>query len=100
MENFFKQQMGSPPSNLIGEGGYGYVYKGIFNSSEQIVVVKVLNLYECGVNKSFVTECEALKNIRHRNFVKIITSCSSIDFRGNDFKALVFEFMENGSLES
>ncbi|KAL7182358.1 hypothetical protein ACSBR1_041127 [Camellia fascicularis] len=96
----FQATNGFSPSNLIGEGGYGYVYKGIFNSSEQIVVVKVLNLYECGVNKSFVTECEALKNIRHRNFVKIITSYSSIDFRGNDFKPLVFEFMENGSLES
>ncbi|GMP95392.1 hypothetical protein CsSME_00044465 [Camellia sinensis var. sinensis] len=96
----FQATNGFSPSNLIGEGGYGYVYKGILNSDEQIVAVKVLNLYECGANKSFVTECEALKNIRHRNLVKIITSCSSIDFRGNDFKALVFEFMENGSLES
>ncbi|CAL5429437.1 unnamed protein product [Camellia sinensis] len=96
----FQATNGFSPSNLIGEGGYGYVYKGILNSDEQIVAVKVLNLYECGANKSFITECEALKNIRHRNLVKIITSCSSIDFRGNDFKALVFEFMENGSLES
>ncbi|KAG1360787.1 putative Receptor kinase-like protein Xa21 [Cocos nucifera] len=31
--------------------------------------------------------------------VKIITACSGVDFRGNDFKALVLEFMENGSLE-
>ncbi|XP_077239119.1 receptor kinase-like protein Xa21 [Tasmannia lanceolata] len=43
-------------------------------------------------------ECEALRNIRH-NLIKILTSCSSIDFEGNDFKALVFEFMPNGSLE-
>ncbi|KAL7182438.1 hypothetical protein ACSBR1_041192 [Camellia fascicularis] len=70
------------------------------NSGEQIVTVKVLNLHEHGATKSFVAECEALKNIRHRNLVKIITSCSTIDFRGNDFKALVFEFMENGGLES
>ncbi|KAL5721076.1 non-specific serine/threonine protein kinase [Ranunculus cassubicifolius] len=44
-------------------------------------------------------ECKSLSNIRHRNLVKIITSCSSTDFEGNDFKALVFEFMSNGSLE-
>ncbi|CAL5428618.1 unnamed protein product [Camellia sinensis] len=96
----FQATNGFSPSNLIGEGGYGSVYKGILNSDEQIVAVKVLELHEHGANKSFVTECEALKNIRHRNLVKIITACSSIDFKGNDFKALVFEFMENGSLEN
>jgi len=43
--------------------------------------------------------CEALRNLRHRNLVKIITACSSIDNRGNDFKAIVFDFMPSGSLE-
>ncbi|XP_058222993.1 probable LRR receptor-like serine/threonine-protein kinase At3g47570 [Rhododendron vialii] len=59
-----------------------------------------IKLHERGGNKSFQAECEALKNIRHRNLVKIITSCSSTDFKRNDFKALVFEFMENGSLDN
>ncbi|XP_027183031.1 probable LRR receptor-like serine/threonine-protein kinase At3g47570 isoform X2 [Coffea eugenioides] len=45
-------------------------------------------------------ECEALRKIRRRNLVKIITSFSSIDFRGNEFKALVYGFMANGSLEN
>jgi hypothetical protein len=31
--------------------------------------------------------------------VKIKTTCSSVDLRGNDFKALVYDFMPNGSLE-
>ncbi|XVF19886.1 hypothetical protein REPUB_Repub11eG0149700 [Reevesia pubescens] len=35
----------------------------------------------------------------HRNLVKIISACSSIDFQGNPFKALIYEFMHNGSLE-
>ncbi|CAL5432204.1 unnamed protein product [Camellia sinensis] len=96
----FPATNGFSPSNLIGEGGYGSVYKGILNSDEQIIAVKVLKLHERGANNSFVTVCEALKNIRHRNLVKIITACSSIDFKGNDFKALVFKFMENGSLEN
>ena len=43
-------------------------------------------------------ECEAWRGIRHRNLLKIITSCSNIDFQGNDFKALVYEFMPNGTL--
>ncbi|XP_059639147.1 probable LRR receptor-like serine/threonine-protein kinase At3g47570 [Cornus florida] len=87
-------------ANLIGAGSYGSVYKGILNSGEEIVTVKVFNLQLLGANKSFLAECEALRNIRHRNLVKIITSCSSMDFKGNDFKALVFEFMPNGTSES
>ncbi|CAL5432176.1 unnamed protein product [Camellia sinensis] len=71
--------------------------EGVFTN---ISAFSVLKLHERGANKSFVTECEALKNIRRRNLAKIITACSSIDFKGNDFKALVFEFMENGSLEN
>ncbi|XP_028115651.1 probable LRR receptor-like serine/threonine-protein kinase At3g47570 [Camellia sinensis] len=82
------------------QGGHGSIYKGILNSGEQIIAVKVFKLHERRANKSFVTECEALKNIRHRNLVKIITTCSSIDFKGNNFKALVFEFMEKGCLEN
>ncbi|GAV76585.1 Pkinase_Tyr domain-containing protein [Cephalotus follicularis] len=46
-----------------------------------------------------MAECEALKSLRHRNLVKVLTTCSSVDYHGNDFKALVYEYMVNGSLE-
>ncbi|XP_058089318.1 putative receptor-like protein kinase At3g47110 [Magnolia sinica] len=85
--------------NLIDEGSYGSVYKGILDRDETLVAVKVLNLHQRGASRSFLAECEALRNIRHRNLVKIITACSSIDFKGDDFKALLFEYMPNGSLE-
>ncbi|XP_077240332.1 uncharacterized protein LOC143881225 [Tasmannia lanceolata] len=75
-------------ANLIGVGSYGTVYKGILGREKNIVAVK-----------SFIAECKALRNIRHRNLVKILTSCSSMNFGGDDFKALVFEYMPNGSLE-
>lgn len=63
------------------------------------MAAKVLNLTEKGAAKSFVEECNALRGIRHQNLIKIITTCSSIDSKGDDFKAIVFEFMPNGSLE-
>ncbi|KAK2973293.1 hypothetical protein RJ640_029743 [Escallonia rubra] len=88
------------PSNLIGEGRYGSVYKGSLNSGEHIVAVKVLKLQERGANKSFMAECDVLRILRHRNLIKIITVCSSLDFKGKDFKAFVFEFMPNRSLDS
>ncbi|ONI03273.1 hypothetical protein PRUPE_6G248000 [Prunus persica] len=85
---------------LIGSGSFGSVYKGVLPSDERVVAVKVLNLQQPGAFKSFIDECKALKSIRHRNLLKIVTACSSIDNQGNDFKSLVFEFMENGSLDS
>ncbi|KAL5578640.1 hypothetical protein UlMin_011082 [Ulmus minor] len=85
--------------NLIGSGSFGSIYKGILDGEEKFVAVKVLKLQKKGATKSFMSECKALRNIRHRNLVRILTSCSSVDHKGNEFKALVFEFMENGSLE-
>nr|XP_004308371.2 PREDICTED: putative receptor-like protein kinase At3g47110 isoform X4 [Fragaria vesca subsp. vesca] len=90
---------GFSSANLIGLGAFGSVYKGILAEDRVVVAVKVFNMLHRGASKSFISECEALRNIRHRNLVKIVTACSSIDFNGNDFKALVYEFMENGSLE-
>ncbi|BFG22823.1 hypothetical protein CerSpe_090970 [Prunus speciosa] len=95
--DLLKATNGFSSQNLIGAGSFGSVYRGILNEEERIVAVKVLNVQSSG--ESFIAECEALKNIRHRNLVKLLTVCASIDFQGNDFKALVYEFMMNGSLE-
>ncbi|KAK2373542.1 putative LRR receptor serine/threonine-protein kinase [Trifolium repens] len=90
---------GFSPTNLIGSGSFGFVYKAKFVSEDHVVAVKVLNLQKKGAHKSFIVECNALKNIRHRNLVKILTCCSSTDYKGQEFKALVFDYMKNGSLE-
>ncbi|KAJ9129912.1 hypothetical protein P3X46_035212 [Hevea brasiliensis] len=97
--SILKATDGFSSSNLIGSGKFGCVYKAKFDQEESPVAVKVLNLQRQGAFKSFIAECEALRNIRHRNLVKILTACSSVDFQGNDFKALVYDFMVNGSLE-
>ncbi|XP_045824641.1 putative receptor-like protein kinase At3g47110 [Trifolium pratense] len=83
---------------LIGIGSFGSVYKGYLNQGNTIAV-KVLDTLRTGSLKSFFAECEAMKNSRHRNLVKLITSCSSVDFKNNDFLALVYEYLSNGSLE-
>ncbi|PRQ58193.1 putative protein kinase RLK-Pelle-LRR-XII-1 family [Rosa chinensis] len=90
-------------ANLVGVGSFGSVYKVVLvtpsHEAQLIVAVKVFNMLRWGASNSFAAECEMFRNIRHRNIVKIVTTCSSVDFRGNDFKALVYECMENGSLE-
>ncbi|XP_058221157.1 putative receptor-like protein kinase At3g47110 [Rhododendron vialii] len=86
------------PRNFIGSGSFGSVYKG-YLQPEKPVAIKVLNVDETRSWKSFLAECAALRNVRHRNLVKLITSCSSMDFKNNNFLALVYEFMTNGSLD-
>nr|XP_027082509.1 receptor kinase-like protein Xa21 [Coffea arabica] len=91
---------GFSPENLIGSGNFGSVYKGrLEKQGNKLVAVKVLDLQKNGASKSFKAECKALRNIRHRNLVSIVSYCSSIDSKGDEFKALIYEFMENGNLD-
>ena len=89
---------GFSSANLIGKGS-GSVYKGTLDQGRHMVAVKVLNLSHRGASKSFMAKCGALRNIRHRNLVKVLTACSGIDYQGHDFKDLVYEFLRNGNLD-
>ncbi|XP_037497416.1 putative receptor-like protein kinase At3g47110 isoform X1 [Jatropha curcas] len=99
-EKILKATNGFSLENLLGVGSFGTVYKGNLKENGGFVAVKVINLQQQGAAKSFMAECNVLQNVRHRNLVQIITSCSSIDFQGNDFKALIYEYMPNGNLEN
>ncbi|CDP16556.1 unnamed protein product [Coffea canephora] len=91
---------GFSPENLIGSGNFGTVYKGrLEKHGNKLVAVKVLDLQKNGASKSFKAECKTLRNIRHRNVISIMSYCSSIDSKGDEFKALVYEFIENGNLD-
>uniref|UniRef100_A0A8I6WJR1 Receptor kinase-like protein Xa21 n=1 Tax=Hordeum vulgare subsp. vulgare TaxID=112509 RepID=A0A8I6WJR1_HORVV len=86
--------------NVVGMGKFGVVYKGWFDARDGTVAVKVFKLNQHGAPQTFIAECKALQHIRHRNIVKVITACSTNDLVGNEFKALVFVYMANGSLEN
>ncbi|XP_006662771.1 probable LRR receptor-like serine/threonine-protein kinase At3g47570 [Oryza brachyantha] len=89
---------GFSTSNLIGKGSYSSVYRGQLFQDINVVAIKVFSLETRGAQKSFIAECNALRNVRHRNLVPILTACSSIDSSGNDFKALVYKYMPRGDL--
>ncbi|KAL0383091.1 UNVERIFIED_CONTAM: putative leucine-rich repeat receptor-like serine/threonine-protein kinase [Sesamum calycinum] len=73
---------------------FGHVYKGTLRDNTRIAV-KVLHSKAAGeISGSFKRECQVLKRTRHRNLIRIITTCSR-----PDFKALVLPLMPNGSLE-
>ncbi|KAI9074195.1 hypothetical protein K1719_043849 [Acacia pycnantha] len=84
---------GFSESNLVGFGSFGSIYKAIL-PNEKIVAVKVLNLDIEEASRSFDVECSAMCHLRHRNLIKIISSCSN-----GHFKSLIMEFMVNGSLD-
>ncbi|TVU07425.1 hypothetical protein EJB05_47480, partial [Eragrostis curvula] len=87
------------PVNRISSSHTASVYIGRFDFDTDLVAIKVFHLNEQGSLNSFFTECNVLKHTRHRNLIQAITSCSTVDFENNEFKALVYEFMANGNLD-
>lgn len=81
-------------SNLIGEGGFGCVYKGRLESGK-IVAVKQLNLNGLQGNQEFIVEVLMLSLLRHSNLVTLIGYCTD-----GDQRLLVYEYMPLGSLEN
>lgn len=81
--------------NLIGEGGFGKVYKGRL-STGQVVAIKQLRLdgETHQGNREFVTEVLMLSLLHHPNLVKLIGYCTH-----GDQRLLVYEYMPMGSLE-
>ncbi|KAK6156635.1 hypothetical protein DH2020_010883 [Rehmannia glutinosa] len=93
--HLFEATGGFSDTSLIGSGRFGHVYKGVLRDNTPIAV-KVLH-YSQKTDEiwgSFKRECQVLKRTRHRNLIRIITTCSR-----PDFKALVLPLMPNGSLE-
>ncbi|XAR59144.1 Non-specific serine/threonine protein kinase [Bertholletia excelsa] len=82
------------PSNKIGRGGFGTVYKGFFKDGTT-VAVKILAAESKQGLREFLTEINTISNIRHPNLVELIGCCAE----GTN-RALVYEYLENNSLDN
>ncbi|XP_010062992.2 probable serine/threonine-protein kinase PBL23 [Eucalyptus grandis] len=82
------------PDSLIGEGGFGRVYKGHIESKNQVVAVKQLDRNGFQGNREFLVEVLMLSLLHHPNLVNLVGYCAD-----GDQRVLVYEYMSNGSLE-
>ncbi|KAL3631351.1 hypothetical protein CASFOL_024335 [Castilleja foliolosa] len=79
-------------SENLGKGGYGSVYKGKL-ADDRLVAVKVLNETK-GNGQEFINEVASISRTSHINVVTLLGFCFE-----DSKRALVYDFMPNGSLE-
>ncbi|KAJ7966976.1 Protein kinase [Quillaja saponaria] len=79
--------------NMIGEGGFGRVYKGRLETG-QVVAIKQLNHDGLQGFQEFIVEVLMLSLLHHPNLVTLIGYCTD-----GDQRLLVYEYMPMGSLE-
>ncbi|GAA0186820.1 hypothetical protein LIER_34108 [Lithospermum erythrorhizon] len=87
--------------NLLGEGGFGPVYKGFIDDKirpglkSQPVAIKLLDLDGAQGYREWLAELVFLGQLRHPHLVKLIGYCCD-----DEERLLVYEYMERGNLES
>ncbi|KAG8386711.1 hypothetical protein BUALT_Bualt03G0177400 [Buddleja alternifolia] len=78
---------------IIGEGGYGVVYRGMLVNGTEVAVKKLLN--NLGqAEREFRVEVEAIGHVRHKNLVRLLGYCIE-----GVHRMLVYEYVNNGNLE-
>ncbi|KAG6434768.1 hypothetical protein SASPL_106410 [Salvia splendens] len=79
--------------NVIGEGGYGIVYKGVLEGNHKVAVKNLLN-NRGQAEREFKVEVEAIGRVRHKNLVRLLGYCAE-----GTHRMLVYEYVNNGNLE-
>jgi len=93
-KDLFHATGGFKNKHLLGEGGFGKVYKGVLPLSNVEVAVKRMSHESRQGMKEFVTEVVSIGRLRHRNLVQLLGYCRR---KGELF--LVYNYMPNGSLD-
>lgn len=84
---------GFSQENVIGEGGYGVVYRGALQDGSVVAVKNLLN-NKGQAQTEFKVEVEAIGKVKHKNLVGLIGYCAE-----GAQRMLVYEYIDNGNLE-
>ncbi|OWM64266.1 probable serine/threonine-protein kinase At1g01540 [Punica granatum] len=79
--------------NVIGEGGYGIVYRGLLGDGTKVAVKNLLN-NRGQAEREFKVEVEAIGRVRHKNLVRLLGYCVE-----GAYRMLVYEYVDNGNLD-
>ncbi|KAI6681835.1 hypothetical protein NL676_035716 [Syzygium grande] len=84
---------GFSDSNLLGQGGFGYVYKGVLPNGKE-VAVKQLKPGSGQGEREFQAEVEIISRVHHKHLVSLVGFCTT----GSE-RLLVYEFIPNKTLQ-
>ncbi|GFQ06662.1 proline-rich receptor-like protein kinase perk5 [Phtheirospermum japonicum] len=84
---------GFSQANLLGQGGFGYVYKGVLPDKRE-VAVKSLKTGSGQGEREFQAEVEIISRVHHRHLVSLVGYCIA-----NEQRLLVYEYVANKTLE-
>ncbi|KAF7833906.1 putative serine/threonine-protein kinase PBL7 [Senna tora] len=84
---------GFSKSNVVGHGGFGFVYRGVLNDGRK-VAIKFMDQAGKQGEEEFRVEVELLSRLRSPHLLALLGYCSD-----NNHKLLVYEFMANGGLQ-
>ncbi|RWV84417.1 hypothetical protein BHE74_00006156 [Ensete ventricosum] len=79
--------------NLLGQGGFGYVHKGVLPNGKEIAVKQLKSGSGQG-EREFQAEVDIISRVHHRHLVSLVGYCIS-----GSQRMLVYEFVANKTLE-
>ncbi|CAN1310937.1 Proline-rich receptor-like protein kinase PERK12 [Linum perenne] len=92
-EEVTEMTKGFARENIIGEGGFGYVFKG-WQPDGKLVAVKQLKAGSGQGDREFKAEVEIISRVHHRHLVSLVGYSIS-----DQQKLLIYEFLPNNTLE-
>ncbi|KAG5621113.1 hypothetical protein H5410_006331 [Solanum commersonii] len=92
-EELAKATDGFSQANLLGQGGFGYVHKGVLNDG-RVVAIKSLKAGSGQGEREFQAEVEIISRVHHRHLVSLVGYCIA-----NGQRMLVYEYVDNKTLE-
>ncbi|KAJ4822598.1 Proline-rich receptor-like protein kinase perk1 [Turnera subulata] len=80
-------------ANLLGQGGFGYVHRGVLPNGKE-VAVKQLKAGSGQGEREFQAEVEIISRVHHKHLVSLVGYCIT-----GSQRLLVYEFVANNTLE-